>query len=185
MTSGEVGTIDEGEYYISAEELAQLNFVAKPQAEKRAKGHGGRGKVGTNTVDFKRVLDKATASGKGKKSPYAAVNGKRPKCRHCKRRFMCRPRGLCHKCYYTPGVRATRPSQSKYANRGYGNKAGAVPLDDWGPTAAVPGSEAKLRVMTGRAKRSVALFHPADAMYPGDDSRVSAWFQSSETRTAA
>lgn len=110
-------------------------------------------------------------------------------CRHCASAKVNRPRGLCWGCYYTPGVKEQYDSTSKYAHRGVGHSSGQVPLDDWGPTVAIPGSEAKLKVLTGRAKRNVALFHPADALYPGDDARVIAWFrevgQSSETKTAA
>ena len=29
----------------------------------------------------------------------------KPLCRHCSERKVTRPRGLCWKCYYTPGVR--------------------------------------------------------------------------------
>lgn len=33
----------------------------------------------------------------------------RPLCRHCFKKLVCRPRGLCWRCYYTPGVQANYP----------------------------------------------------------------------------
>lgn len=35
-------------------------------------------------------------------------------CRHCGKGKVCRPRGLCWRCYYTPGVRDLYPSTSKF-----------------------------------------------------------------------
>lgn len=39
------------------------------------------------------------------------------KCVHCNERVASRPRGLCHKCYYTPTIKAANPSVSKFATR--------------------------------------------------------------------
>lgn len=36
------------------------------------------------------------------------------RCRHCKDRKRCRPRGLCFVCSYDPLIRARYPSTSKY-----------------------------------------------------------------------
>lgn len=36
-------------------------------------------------------------------------------CRHCGQRKANRPRGLCWRCYYAPGVKALYPSTSKHA----------------------------------------------------------------------
>jgi hypothetical protein len=36
-------------------------------------------------------------------------------CRHCNRRKVHRPRGLCIVCYYTPEILALYPSTSKFA----------------------------------------------------------------------
>ena len=33
------------------------------------------------------------------------------RCRHCHERKVCRPRGLCWRCYYAPGVRDQYPPQ--------------------------------------------------------------------------
>lgn len=36
-------------------------------------------------------------------------------CRHCQKKKAIRPRGLCWRCYYRPGVLELYPSTSKYA----------------------------------------------------------------------
>lgn len=33
-------------------------------------------------------------------------------CRHCSKLSACRPRGLCWRCYYTPGVKDQYPSEA-------------------------------------------------------------------------
>lgn len=88
-----------------------------------------------------------------------------PWCRHCRKRFINRPRGLCWGCYYAPGVKEMYPSTSKYARRGVGNLSGGVPLP-LKPTTAAPGTPEKLAVMEARAAAGFAVFHPLDA--PGD-----------------
>lgn len=88
-------------------------------------------------------------------------------CRHCTKSKVNRPRGLCWSCYYTPGVKEQYPSTSKYARRGVGNFSGNAPLPPT-PTTAVPGTAEKLAVLEQRAKLKQAIFHPADARYPGD-----------------
>lgn len=88
-------------------------------------------------------------------------------CRHCSKCKVNRPRGLCWSCYYTPGVKESYPSTSKYARRGVGNFNGNAPLPD-APTTAAPGSPEKLAVLELRAKLKQALFHPADATFTGD-----------------
>ena len=85
-------------------------------------------------------------------------------CRHCQKTKSNRPRGLCWTCYYTPGVRALYPSTSKFARRGPGNFNGHAPLPDC-PTAAAPGSEAKILILTERAAMKQALFHPLDSTF--------------------
>jgi hypothetical protein len=59
------------------------------------------------------------------------------------------------------------PSTSKYARRGVGNFTGNAPLAD-APTTAVPGTPEKLAVLEQRVRMKQAIFHPADAKYPGD-----------------
>ena len=90
-------------------------------------------------------------------------------CRHCSKCPVNRPRGLCFSCYYTPGVKERYPSTSKYARRGVGHVAGRRnPLLPDRPTTAAPGTPEKLAVMEARAKANRAVFHPADARFPGD-----------------
>jgi hypothetical protein len=48
-----------------------------------------------------------------------------------------------------------------------GNFNGNAPLPPL-PTTAPPGSPEKLAVLEERTRRKQALFHPADARYPGD-----------------
>lgn len=83
-------------------------------------------------------------------------------CRHCHAKKQNRPRGLCWRCFYTPGVKELFPSTSKYARRGLPNFCGPAPLDPE-PTAAAPGSPEKLKVIRRRARRGLACFHPKDA----------------------
>ena len=88
-------------------------------------------------------------------------------CRHCSKRTVSRPRGLCWGCYYTPGVKDLYPSTSIYARRGVGNFYGNAPLAPV-PTSAAPGTPEKLAVLEQRAKNKQAIYHPADARYEGD-----------------
>jgi hypothetical protein len=83
-------------------------------------------------------------------------------CKHCRVGQVNRPRGLCWTCYYTPGVRDLYPSTSKFARHGiedfYGR--GALPH---APTAALPGSPAKVAILEERARMRQELWHPNDA----------------------
>lgn len=84
----------------------------------------------------------------------------RPLCRHCGHRLVCRPLGLCWTCYHTAGVRELygwRPREVNHAPK--------LPPR---PTTAVPGTEAKIRVMRRRAEDGFMVCHPADAREPGD-----------------
>jgi hypothetical protein len=85
-------------------------------------------------------------------------------CRHCSkpRRVNERPRGLCWRCYYTPGVREHYPSTSKYAVRGVG--AGVNPnRPASAPTDTAPGSEGRIKALEERAALGQCLWHPEDA----------------------
>ncbi len=82
-------------------------------------------------------------------------------CRHCKRVYANRPRGLCWSCYYQPGVRELFPSTSKFARLGVADSYGSRALPPE-PTSAAPGSPAKVRVLAERAALGVALWHPLD-----------------------
>ena len=87
-------------------------------------------------------------------------------CRHCQHAVISRPRQLCWSCYYAPGVRDQYPSTSKYARRGEGNftEAGR----ECEPTTAPPGTPEKMEVLAQRARMRQRLWHPMDAMFPGD-----------------
>jgi hypothetical protein len=83
-----------------------------------------------------------------------------PNCRHCGRPKANRPKGLCWRCSYTPGVPALYASTSRGGRRGVGNTAGGfAPCE---PTDAEPGTGEKVEVLAGRAERGEQLFHLED-----------------------
>jgi len=82
-------------------------------------------------------------------------------CRHCGTGPVNRPRGLCWSCYYTPGVRELYPSTSKFARRGVADFNGRAKMPE--PTAALPGTAEKVRVLEERARLGQQLWHPLDA----------------------
>lgn len=91
-----------------------------------------------------------------------AVSADRPACRHCSRKPVNRPRGLCRDCYYTPAVCALYPPTSKYARKGTGighRTRAPLPAE---PTRATPGTPEKMAVLARRAERGEQLFHPED-----------------------
>jgi len=49
------------------------------------------------------------------------------RCRHCGNANATRPRGLCWRCYYTPGVKELYPSTSKFGVWGNGIAEGRAP----------------------------------------------------------
>lgn len=86
----------------------------------------------------------------------------RPKtCRHCGSPCVSRPRGLCHGCYYTPGVRDQYPPLSTCGRRSEvgGNRATKLPK----PTTALPKTEEYFLVLEERARLGLALHNPLDA----------------------
>lgn len=85
----------------------------------------------------------------------------KPLCRHCQKVKSNRPRGLCWSCYYTPGVRELYPSTSKFARRGVADFNGRARMPE--PTAALPGTSEKVRVLEERARLGQQLWHPLDA----------------------
>jgi hypothetical protein len=82
-------------------------------------------------------------------------------CRHCQRKKVNRPRGLCWSCYHKPGVAVLYPSTSKFAPRCYRENDGGYSLPE--PTAARPGTCLKIHVLARRLANGEALFHPEDA----------------------
>lgn len=102
--------------------------------------------------------------------------GRLVKCLHCGKRAVNRPRGLCWPCYYDPEIRYLYPayrgrndddddSDSSYDRkfaeqlRAHQNLRHPLPAEF---TRELPGSEAKIRVLEGRAARGESLWHPDD-----------------------
>jgi hypothetical protein len=83
-------------------------------------------------------------------------------CRHCQRVRMNRPRGLCWACYYTPTIRDSYPSTSKFARRGIDDFNGLARLPAQ-PTRTMPGTPEKVAVLEQRAQLRQELWHPEDA----------------------
>lgn len=88
-------------------------------------------------------------------------------CRHCCERHANRPRQLCWRCYYTPGVKDQYPNGNSYLC-GMGNSIEESVLDDEGPTDTSPGTADRLAVLASRARRGKSLFHPGDCLETGD-----------------
>jgi hypothetical protein len=88
-------------------------------------------------------------------------DGSRPACRHCAKRPVTRPRGLCWTCWTSKGVRDLYPSDSKFARRGTPNFCGPGKEPD--PTDFLPGTPDKVAVLEARADRGEDLWHPGDA----------------------
>jgi hypothetical protein len=84
----------------------------------------------------------------------------RTACRHCSHPLVNRPRGLCWRCYYTPGVREHYHNPSRYARRGVGSVHTGPP---GARTDQPPGTVGKVLVMQVRARLGQDLFHPDDA----------------------
>jgi len=83
-------------------------------------------------------------------------------CRHCRRRSVNRPRGLCGGCYYRDGVRdlyppaderfsSSLPHAAKYRNP---NRPASR------PTTALPGTPEKVQEMRRRVRYGQAIDPP-------------------------
>lgn len=91
------------------------------------------------------------------------IESDKPKkiCQHCNKSTVSRPKGLCWKCYHTPGVAEMYKTLSKYANRGVGHFSGrARPASD--PIHEPKTRQEKEKILAGRAERGEELFHPDD-----------------------
>ena len=99
------------------------------------------------------------------KPSRSAPDPRYPPCRHCQCRPGRRNKGLCARCYSDRGVRATYPTQSRYGRRSDVGAPGIRRVPE--PTDALPGSEAKILVLIGRAERGESLWHPRDANFAG------------------
>jgi hypothetical protein len=86
-------------------------------------------------------------------------------CNHCRKAPINRPRGLCWKCYYLPGIREKYGGTSPYARRGVGNGNPRL-LNPTTPTEALPGTAEKFKVLRQRAAHGEGLWHPLDAKLP-------------------
>jgi hypothetical protein len=85
-------------------------------------------------------------------------------CRNCWQQRLLRPKGLCWKCYFTPGVRALYTPVSPRGNRFHDAQAeGAVPDE---ATQALPRSEAKLAELARRVQMRQALHCSGDSVIP-------------------
>lgn len=83
-------------------------------------------------------------------------------CRHCEKKKITRPRGLCWNCWHDRGIRSLYPITAKQClwSPFNGNRASPIPDD---PTDAMPGSAMKILVMTERIQAGFSAFHPQDA----------------------
>ena len=82
-------------------------------------------------------------------------------CVHCGTRKVCRPRGLCWRCFYKPGVRYQYGSSTAPTVR---RGSGLTPPKKMPtPTTARPGTPEKEAVLTERAANGQHLWHPLDS----------------------
>jgi hypothetical protein len=89
-------------------------------------------------------------------------------CRHCGCAPVAMPRGLCWPCFQDPAIRGKfPPKETKFARRGEGIEGdGRLPEPTDAYTVEEGGhyaTEAKLQILSMRAERGEALFHPDDA----------------------
>lgn len=78
------------------------------------------------------------------------------RCRHCKVRLKCRPRGLCHTCFYDLSIREMyEPQFNIYADHNNRSKPTT-------PTKHLPGTSGKILVLINRAKKGEELFCKSD-----------------------
>jgi len=89
-----------------------------------------------------------------------------PYCRHCRRLPGTESRGLCWRCYRRVEIRVLYPRVAKSCKgercNDYGGEMSTVPT--W-PVRAIPGTEAKIRVLEERAAKRQPLFHHDDLHY--------------------
>jgi hypothetical protein len=84
-------------------------------------------------------------------------------CRNCHAHKANRPRGLCWTCYYTPGVRESQPTRSKYAPGG-GDFSGDAPPPAT-RTPWEPGSRFKVAALALRAALKQSLWNARDVAF--------------------
>jgi hypothetical protein len=121
-------------------------------------------------VDCRRRADRLTS--RGKRAAGAPVP-----CLECGA-VKVRNRGLCKPCYYQPATRARYPRLTtagrKVPRRGNfaANLYGLAPRTPPEPTAAEPGSPAKIAVMAARFAARQELWHARDARLPRGSSAL-------------
>ena len=99
---------------------------------------------------------------------------RRAPCRHCGASRVLHRRGLCYACYFTPAIRKKYGPVSPMGNKalGFDTARQLLPPE---PTDAIPGSEAKIRVLEARFAARLQMHHPDDAkLSQGDDGAVRA-----------
>ncbi len=86
------------------------------------------------------------------------------RCRHCRKAPVSRPRGLCFRCYYRPGVKKMFPPllQARFVSK-LADFSGLGKLPPC-PTSAAPGTPEKVAVLAQRAQAGCRLFHPEDGV---------------------
>ena len=85
-------------------------------------------------------------------------------CRHCHDAPVSRPRGLCWRCFYTPGVRDFYPATNNRRGAGLADFYGRAPPPAF-PTQALPGTPEKIALLGERARLRQSLWHPDDATF--------------------
>ena len=85
---------------------------------------------------------------------------KRKYCRHCRRRFANRPRGLCWACYY--GYRHLYPVVPGFGRLDLAQMHPPRPAR--AATAAYPGTAEKINVLAARVEAGENLWHARDAV---------------------
>lgn len=88
------------------------------------------------------------------------------KCRHCHAANVGRPRGLCWRCYYTPGIKKLYQPTAYVTNRSGHGIGLQLPSPASFPTYALPGSPEKVAVLELRARLRQELWHPLDVQGP-------------------
>ncbi len=91
----------------------------------------------------------------------------RPLCQHCGLRVATYNRGICDACYREPGIREQYPPPGRLNTKPL-PKPLPMPTREPEPTDALPGTEAKVEVLTQRLWSGEALFHPADMKARGE-----------------
>jgi hypothetical protein len=85
-----------------------------------------------------------------------------PICQHCHEHPVSKSRGLCWRCWFTPGIKEKYTIEECYAHRGNGLSPSHGKKLPQRPTQAQPGSAKKIQVMADRAAKGLALHHPLD-----------------------